>query len=262
MDIDRHRIADMHHAPDLPEGQAIECPTPPALTQAHTARLRKLWSYGRPVHVGNLGGMDLDLLILGLVQTVDDTRSCSAVLTVTKAGVVHLNEVRQAQIAAQRPHHELGHRLARHLQSKGLHTWENLEFANPHPTPDATWSVVRPDVFACLPALRAANAEPAIYEVKVQRADFLSDLARPQKRQAYSALAQAVYYCCPHGLIDKTEIPDGFGLLVEVSTGLFELKKKARRQKNFVLSANTAMTLMVKRQMPLGLPGEDLPAAA
>jgi hypothetical protein len=132
-----------------------------------------------------------------------------------------------------------------------MHTWENVEFSNPDNTQPKRWGVVRPDVFACLPALKAENAAPAIYEVKVSRADFLADLAKPEKREAYTQLAEAVYYCCPAGLIDKAEVPDGFGLLVEAAPGAFELKKKARRQKNFVLSVNTAMTLMVKRQMPL-----------
>jgi hypothetical protein len=235
----------------LPEGEAIECSAKPVLTQAHTRRLRKLWSYGRPVHVSDLGGIDLDLIVHGFAETVDKGYNSTAVLTITKRGVVHLNEARQLLIAAQRPHHQLGERLAHHLQDKGMHTWENVEFSNPDNTQPKRWGVVRPDVFACLPALKAENAAPAIYEVKVSRADFLADLAKPEKREAYTQLAEAVYYCCPAGLIDKAEVPDGFGLLVEAAPGAFELKKKARRQKNFVLSVNTAMTLMVKRQMPL-----------
>lgn len=87
--------------------------------------------------------------------------------------------------------------------------------------------------------------------MKVSRADYMADVAKPEKRAAYSQLAEAVYYCCPVGMIEKTDLPDGYGLLVEVAQGTFELKKRARRQKNFVMAVNTAMTLMVKRQMPL-----------
>lgn len=236
----------------LSAGAPIACSTKPKLTQAHHTRLRKLWSYGRPVHVGELGGTDLDLTVHGLVEPVDTKYSAGAVLAVTKLGVVHLNEVRQAQIAAQRPHHELGLRLAMHLRAKGMHTWENVEFSNPDWTQPRRWGVVRPDVFACLPALKARNAAPAIYEVKVSRADFLADLAKPEKREAYAALAEAVYYCCPNGLIDKAEVPDGFGLICEAGEGQFEMRKKARRAKGFELATDTAMTLMVKRQVPLG----------
>lgn len=240
------------HLDHLPVGEAIECATKPVLTLAHTGRLRKLWSFGRPVHVADLGGIDLDLVVHGFAETVDKAYNSTALLTVTKRGVAHLNEVRQALIAAQRPHHELGQRLAQHLHDKGLHTWENVEFSNPDWTRPRSWDVVRPDVFACLPSLKAENAAPVIYEVKVRRADFMADLAKSEKRAAYSQLAEAVYYCCPVGMIDKAEMPDGYGLLVEVAQGVFELKKKARRQKNFVMAVNTAMTLMVKRQMPLG----------
>lgn len=123
---------------------------------------------------------------------------------------------------------------------------------NPHYRQPRSWSVVRPDVFACLPALKVRNAASAISEVKVSRADFFADLARPEKREAYAALAEAVYYCCPDGPIGRDEVPEGFGLLCEVAEGSFVLRKKARRAKGFTLAADTVMTLMVKRQVPLG----------
>ena len=236
----------------LPQGEAISCQTLPRLGPAHTKRLRKLWSYGRPVHVAQLESVDFDLQVHGFLETMDSGYNAAAVLTLTKMGLAHLNEARQKLIAAQRPHHELGQRLAAYLRAKGLHTWENVEFSNPHWAQPRSWSVVRPDVFACLPSLKAKSAAPAIYEVKVSRADFLADLAKPEKRLAYAALAEAVYYCCPEGLICKEELPEGFGLLCEVTEGQFELRKNARRAKGFELAADTAMTLMVKRQVPLG----------
>lgn len=235
----------------LPLGCPIEGTTRPEITSAHTKRLRTMWAMGRPMLVGTLGGMDLDLVVHGYAQTVEKGHGTTAVLTVTQRGVAFLNEVRQAKIASQRPHHALGERLATHLQGKGFYTWENVEFSNPDLVQPRRWGVVRPDVFACLPALKARGSLPAIYEVKVSRADFLADIARPEKREAYAQLAEAVYYCCPAGLIDKAEVPDGYGLLVEEAGGAFELLKKARRQKNFELHADTAMTLMVKRQVPI-----------
>lgn len=236
----------------LPVGLPVECPTRPRLAQAHQSRLRKLWSYGRPVNVGELKGVDLDLIIHGLLEAVDSGYNATAILTLTQRGLVYLNEARQELISAQRPHHDLGQRLARHLREKGLYTWENVEFSNPDLSQSRRWAVVRPDVFACLPALKARNAASAIYEVKVNRADFLADLAKPEKREAYAALAEAVYYCCPEGVIDQAELPAGFGLLCEGVEGQFELRKRARRAKGFEMATDTAMTLMVKRQVPLG----------
>lgn len=235
----------------LPAGEAVQCPTMPALTKAHISRLRALWSLGRPAYLTELHGAHLDLMVHGLVQSVEKSSSASAVLTVTRKGVVFLNENRQVQIAAQRPHHELGQRLALNLREKGMHTWENVEFSNPDWTQPRTWGVVRPDVYACYPELKTRNCAPAIYEVKVSRADYLADLAKPQKREAYAAISQAVYYCCPADLIAKSEVPEGFGLVYEGEKGSFEIVKKARRSKTFVMHADTAITLMVKRQVPL-----------
>lgn len=238
----------------LPEGEAYACITMPILTQAHTSRLRKLWAFGRPVHLSELSGIELDLFVHGLLEKASERHySASAVVTLTKRGVAHLNEARQTLIQSQRAHHQLGARLASHLRAQGFHTWENIEICNPASPPALrTWGAVRPDVFACLPSLKARNAAPAIYEVKVSRADFLADVARVDKRSAYSDLAEAVYYCCQDGLLNKTEVPDGYGLLCEVEPGTFVLRKKARRKKEFTLAVDVAMTLMVKRQVPLG----------
>lgn len=249
----REEMSLMGHAADLPAGDVVQCPPMPVLSSAHTTRLRKLWSFGRPVHLSELTGIEFDLAVHGLVEPVPGKLSTTAILTVTQRGVVHLNEARQATVAAQSPHHELGQRLAAHLRAKGFHTWENIEFGNPDERSTRTWGVVRPDVYACKPVLRARNAAPAIYEVKVRRADFLADLAKPEKRGAYADIAEAVYYCCPDGLIAKSEVPDGFGLLCAVENGQFVLRKTAKRAKGFVLQPDTALTLMVKRQVPLGV---------
>lgn len=240
-------------AKDLPPGQPVDCLTRPRLLPAHIKRLRKLWSYGRPVHLSELTGVDLDLVVHGFLESVRSGVSQSAVVTVTRLGVSHLSECRQNQIAAQRPHHELGHRLAAHLREKGFYTWLNVEFSNPDWRQPRLWGVVRPDCFACMPALKTRNAASAIYEVKVNRADVLADLAKPEKRGAYAVLAEAVYYCCPDGLMSVDELPAGFGLLCEVEPGRFELRKRARRSKDFELAPDTIMTLMVKRQVPLGI---------
>jgi len=237
----------------LPAGEPVPCQHTPALTPAHATRLRKLFSYGRPVHLPELGGIDLDLMVHGFLEVVDNGRNTSALVRPTRRGLAHISDARQVLIQAQRSHHELGHRLAVHLRTQGFHTWENIEFCNPDTSSSIkAWGVVRPDVFACLPSLKARNAAPAIYEVKVSRSDFLADLAKPQKRAAYADLAEAVYYVCADGLISKTELPDGFGLLCETDPGVFVLKKRAKRAKGFVLATDTAMTLMVKRQVPLG----------
>lgn len=232
----------------LPDGSPIDCERP-VLTKTHCTRLRKLWSLGRPAHLPELGAMELDLIVHGLLESVVSTSNgwASAVVQVTKRGVAYINDARQSVIQAQRPHHDLASRLSLHLRSKGYLTWENISFPNPNEAAGRCWDTVRPDVYACLPSLRARNIQSAIYEVKVNRSDFLSDLAKPDKRKAYAELAEVVYYCCPQGMICKDEVPDGCGLIVESRPEVFDLVKRARRRKTFAIPLDTALTLMVKR---------------
>ena len=73
----------------LPEGESHACVTMPTLTPAHTSRLRKLWGFGRPVHLPALGGVELDLFVHGLLEKASDRQySSTAVVTLTKRGVV------------------------------------------------------------------------------------------------------------------------------------------------------------------------------
>ena len=236
----------------LPVGDPIQCSQVPKLTPAHRKRLRELFSRGRPSATRDLGGIELDLLVHGFIQTMPERSSATPVLAVTRQGLTYLNEARQTLVKSQSAHHELGSRLCMHLQKNGFLTWENVEFLNPDWSPSRSWGVVRTDVFACIPALKARSAAPAIYEVKVNRADFLADVAKLEKRTAYAAIAEAVYYCCPAGLIAKGEVPEGFGLVWEVAPGEFKIERKARRAKDFSLHADIAMTLMVKRQVFAG----------
>ncbi len=51
-------------------------------------------------------------------------------------------------------------------------------------------------------------------EVKVTRADFLSDLRNPAKQAPWRELAQRHAYAVPKGLVGECEVPAGSGLLV------------------------------------------------
>ena len=75
-----------------------------------------------------------------------------------------------------------------------------------------TGNTPRTDVFSIEPSLKHERANPCIHEVKVSRADFLSDLAKPEKREAYAGMAEAVYYVAPEGIIQPAEVPEGWSL--------------------------------------------------
>lgn len=66
--------------------------------------------------------------------------------------------------------------------------------------------------------LRGGNApgdfERMAIEVKVTRADFLSDVRNPAKQAPWRALAHRHSYAVPAGLVDESEVPPDSGLIV------------------------------------------------
>lgn len=50
-------------------------------------------------------------------------------------------------------------------------------------------------------------------EVKVSRADFLSDVRAPEKQALWSSVTHRRAYAVPLGLVTSEEVPDGWGLL-------------------------------------------------
>ncbi len=52
------------------------------------------------------------------------------------------------------------------------------------------------------------------HEIKVSRADWLSELRNPQKAGAFAGLLSEFYVVAPKGVVQPGELPDGWGLLV------------------------------------------------
>lgn len=202
------------------------------LDKQQSKRLRFYFSQGH-AQKHELDGVDLDLVSHGLIEVSPRNWGGNKV-AVTPLGMELLAEHRQATKQARSVHHDLGSRLAEHLRNQGRITWENIEFRNQVFDKDldyARWECVRPDVFSIFPSLNSKSANPCVHEVKVSRADFLGDLARPEKREAYARMSEAVYYVAPEGMIDPKELPEGFGLLVERKEGEFVLAKRPRKRK-------------------------------
>lgn len=226
-----------------PNGEPTTLAEKPSLGKAHIKRLKSLWELGRPMLLRNLEAIDMDLIAHGLaLPDQERLHSPVAVLTLTRQGLDYLIQLRSKTAHARAGHNDLGSRLSAHLRNKGLMTWENIELS----VSEHCSRYVRPDVFACKPALQARLAAPAIYEVKISRSDFKSDLANQSKREAYLAIAGSASYCCPEGLIAPADVPDPFGLIVEMSDGAFETIKRPKRVKNFLVSTETVLQLMVK----------------
>lgn len=99
------------------------------------------------------------------------------------------------------------------------------------PAPKAIWRMARPDVFSVRHTSVENYLQPVVHEIKVSRADLLSDLRHAAKREAYRWLCSACYYVFPVGIAKPNEIPEEFGVWVlhgDVDTGRLEQLRPAR----------------------------------
>lgn len=218
-----------------------------ALTRAHRARLLQLWrSAGWPSH----DLVELDLLAAGLLsrQVEPDGRET---LRLTDTGIAWLAEARRRNRRADTPHDRLGMRVAAMLQACGRIVWRELSLravaeaaaapAGPEPLWDdlapaepaarAVWRLARPDVFSVRQTTVEDYLHPIVHEVKVSRADLLSDLRHASKRQSYQWLCCECHYVFPAGIAEPQEIPEAFGVWLlhgDVDRGRLELARPAR----------------------------------
>lgn len=73
------------------------------------------------------------------------------------------------------------------------------------------------------------NPNFIIYEVKVNRSDFLKDVNQGKYRRYFSDCCQ-LYFAVPSGLISKAEVPEGTGLILRGRNGWYVVKAAPRRE--------------------------------
>lgn len=211
------------------------------LTKKHYARLRQYWQAGSGGLSSFGDGIVLDLTAAGHLEMRSSGSRLG--LTMTTAGIAELQAELEREKVRRRPHHDLGSRLSNWLREQGRVTWENIELIVPRP--EGGRQAVRPDVFSMVTTYDENRINPCIHEVQVSRADFLADVARPEKQAGYAQLAEVLYYAAPAGLILAQEVPDGCGLVIEVSEGVFKVEKRAKKRK-VALSTHQFMNLILK----------------
>lgn len=100
-------------------------------------------------------------------------------------------------------HDQLAHDLACHLRGFGdVVVWEDMQLG---PSGSA-----RPDLYVIPKSYSAFK--PRVYEIKVSRSDFLSDVTSG-KWQKYLEFASCVIFAVPKGLVNIGEVPSGCGLI-------------------------------------------------
>lgn len=177
-----------------------------ALPRAHGRRLREYYrSAGWPC----LDTIEVDLINAGLIER---TASGSGLDTirVTDSGLKALGSCLKQNRQAFDAHENAVLQVARGLAESGRLVYRRLMLRG---RVGESWKPCQPDVYSIRFTTVAAYARPVIHEVKVRRADLLSDLHNPDKRAAYQALSSEFYYVMPEGLAALGEIPEDCGVL-------------------------------------------------
>ena len=168
---------------------------PITLARPHRRRLRDIYrSAGWPCH----DNLEIELLAAGLVER-RSTPEGRETLRVTDAGMAVLAQALQRNRSAYAAHEALVARVALEMHRAGRSAWCGLSLRArmPRPAPAAdqpaqqAWGIVHPDVFSVRHTSVEAYLLPIVHEIKVRRADLLSDLHHEAKRAVWMALARA-----------------------------------------------------------------------
>lgn len=190
------------------------------ITAPHLRRLRAMWrSAGWPCQ----DLVEAELIAAGLLERLlaADGRET---LRVTDAGVRAIADSVNIHRARRDPHEALVARVATAMQRAGRLTWRRLAL---RAQVDGAWVVAEPDVFSLRNTTVEAYAEPVVHEIKVRRADLLSDLRRPAKGAAYLASASQCWYVLREGIGTPDEIPPAYGVMLAHEDGRLEVARAA-----------------------------------
>lgn len=196
------------------------------LTAAHSRRLREIWrSAGWPCQ----DLIEVELLAAGFVERVRHA-SGHETLRVTEAGIALLADTLQRNRARRDAHEDLVERVAREMTRAGRLAWRGLALrAKVGADADAQWVMAMPDVFSIRHTTVEAYLDPVVHEIKVSRADLLSDLRREAKRNAYLQLSGECWYVIARGIAEADEIPPEFGVMAAEGAALEVLRPAPKR---------------------------------
>lgn len=197
-----------------------------ALSALHRRRLREIWrSAGWPCQ----DLIEVELLAAGLLQRQRDGEGRES-LRVTDAGIQLLAATHQGHRAARDLHEALVARVAREMQRAGRVVWRGLSLrAKVGEGDDAAWAMAMPDVYSIRYTTVEDYVEPVAHEIKVHRADLLSDLRHPTKGEAYLHNSSQCWYVLREGIGEAEEIPAAFGVMVARESALDVLRPAPKR---------------------------------
>lgn len=224
-------------------------PIQPVITpkRQHLTRLLRIWrSDGWP----SKDALEIDLLVGGWVEMVQEAGHDK--LRLTPAGLTLIAASRQRNQRALSAHDRLAEHVAAQLHDAGRVVWRELSLrarvetaiqtgidspavetpssegsawaqglfdSDPqdtvgHPVQSGAWRMARPDVFSVRNTSVEAYLQPVVHEIKVSRADLLSDLRHEAKRASYQWLCCECHYVFPAGMAQPEELPPELGVWV------------------------------------------------
>jgi hypothetical protein len=221
-------------------------PLPTALGKAHARRLREIYrSAGWPCQ----DPLEIELLAAGMLDRVR-TGTGHESLRVTEAGVHLLAQTLARNRAALSAHEALVELVAQEMGRAGRIAWRGLSLRAQVPCDEADkplrWCLARPDVFSIRNTSVEAYAEPVVHEVKVRRADLLSDLKQAAKRASYLDLGECWYVLGSDArgrcIGAPDEVPPECGVLV-CEHGRLQMARPAPRRGRRALPFGSWMAL-------------------
>jgi hypothetical protein len=207
--------------------------------KAHARRLREIWrSAGWPCQ----DPLEIELLAAGLLHRVHAPSGHES-LRVTDAGVQLLAAALATNRKAFSAHETLVERVAQEMSRAGRVAWRGLSLRAQVPAQASAvdeqpmrWCIAKPDVFSIRNTSVATYVDPVVHEVKVRRADLLSDLRNEAKRAAYLDLGECWYVlgCDARGrpIAQVDEIPPECGVMMLEGDRLTVGRAAPRKQRS------------------------------
>jgi hypothetical protein len=162
-----------------------------------------------------LDALEVELLAGGWLERRWDPQQ-RVTVHLTDKGLQALAHATQANRQRRSRHEALVERVARLMHDAGRVVWCGLSLRAGLPTEDRPprWVTAIPDVFSIRHTSKPEYLEPTVHEIKVHRADLLSDLRNPDKAAAYLQAAGQCWYVIREGIGEPEEIPAEFGVIV------------------------------------------------
>jgi hypothetical protein len=228
-----------------------DAPSPFKPQAIHRRRLREVWrSAGWPCQ----DMVEVELLAAGWLERVRSS-SGHETLRVTDAGIHVLADTLQRNRRSRDAHEDLVERVAREMTRSGRLAWRGLSL---RAKVNDAWVMSMPDVFSVRHTTVEAYLQPIVHEIKVNRADVLSDLRVQAKRDAYLQLGSECWYVLKRGIAQPQEIPPEFGVMLADPDGLEVARSAPQRP----MKLPFGLWMALARATPLeGWRAEDAQAA-